>query len=165
VRFDVDANGILNVSASDKSTGKNSKITITNDKGRLSKEDIERMVQEGEKYKADDEAVRARIEARNELENYAYATRNTLGDDKVAGAISADDRGKAEAAVKDALEWLDANPEAPAEECGARRKALEDVWNPIIMRVYQGQQQGQPDAGAAGASAGGAGEPKVEEVD
>ena len=83
VCFDIDANGILNVSAEDKSTGKSNKITITNDKGRLSKDDIERMVQEAEKYKAEDEAHKAKIDARNGLENYAYNLRNTLSDEQV----------------------------------------------------------------------------------
>jgi len=88
VTFDIDANGILNVSAVDKSTGKSSKITITNDKGRLSKEDIERMVDEAEKYKHEDEKARQRIEAKNSLENYAYNIRSTIRDDKVKGKIS-----------------------------------------------------------------------------
>merc|ERR1739836_15631 len=85
VTFDIDANGILNVSASDKSTGKQNKITITNDKGRLSKEDIERMVSEAEKYKAEDEEHKKKVEAKNALENYAYNMRNTVNDEKVAG--------------------------------------------------------------------------------
>merc|ERR1711959_496382 len=83
VVFDIDANGILNVSAEDKTTGKKNKITITNDKGRLSKEDIERMVQEAEQYKDEDEAARVKIEAKNGLENYAYNMRNTLNDDNI----------------------------------------------------------------------------------
>merc|ERR1711934_305724 len=89
VIFDIDANGILNVSAEDKSTGQKNKITITNDKGRLSKEDIERMVQEAEKYKAEDEEHKKKIDAKNGLENYAYNMRNTIKDDKVADKIDA----------------------------------------------------------------------------
>merc|ERR1712167_51593 len=85
VCFDIDANGILNVSAEDKTTGNKNKITITNDQGRLSKDEIERMVQEAEKYKAEDEEHKKKVEAKNSLENYAYNMRNTLNDDKVGG--------------------------------------------------------------------------------
>jgi len=85
VTFDIDANGILNVSAQDKTTGNINKITITNDKGRLSKDDIERMVRDADKYKAEDEKNREKIEAKNGLENYAYSLRNTLKDEKVSG--------------------------------------------------------------------------------
>merc|ERR1712122_121957 len=87
VTFDIDANGILNVSALDKSSGKQEKITITNDKGRLSKDEIERMVEEAEKYKAEDENNRARIEAKNALENYAYNLRNSLNEEKLKDKI------------------------------------------------------------------------------
>merc|ERR1711906_37093 len=106
VTFDIDANGILNVSAIEKSTGKENKITITNDKGRLSQDEIERMVAEAEKYKAEDEANRNRIEAKNQLENYAYSMKNTLNDDKLKDKISEDDKSKAEKAIDDALAWL-----------------------------------------------------------
>merc|ERR1711906_71542 len=92
VTFDIDANGILNVSASDKSTGKSSKITITNDKGRLSKEEIERMVEEAEKYKHEDEKTREKIEAKNSLENYAYNIRNTIRDEKLKDKIEEEDK-------------------------------------------------------------------------
>merc|ERR1719310_1846302 len=92
VTYDIDANGILNVSAVEKSTGKENKITITNDKGRLSKEEVERMVSEAEKYKQEDEANKAKIEARNSCENYAYSLRNSLGEDKIKSAIGEDDQ-------------------------------------------------------------------------
>ena len=85
VTFEVDANGILNVKAEDKGTGKSEKITITNDKGRLSQEEIERMVQEAERYKSEDEDVKKKVEAKNSLENYAYNMRNTVKDEKIAG--------------------------------------------------------------------------------
>merc|ERR1712065_68508 len=90
VTFDIDANGILNVSAVEKSTGKENKITITNDKGRLSQEEIERMVEEAEKYKAEDDANRHRVEAKNQLENYCYSMKSTLDDEKVAALIGDD---------------------------------------------------------------------------
>merc|ERR1711879_223736 len=88
VTFDIDANGILNVNAADKSTGKSQKITITNDKGRLSKEDIEKMVNDAEKYKADDEAAADRVKAKNELESYAYQMKQTVEDEKIKDKIS-----------------------------------------------------------------------------
>jgi len=91
VTFDIDANGILNVSAEDKTTGQKNKITITNDKGRLSKEEIEKMVQEAEKYKAEDEEVKKKVDAKNTLENYAYNMRNTIKDDKIASKLPAED--------------------------------------------------------------------------
>merc|ERR1712176_1027519 len=100
VAFDIDANGILNVSAEDKTTGKKNKITITNDKARLSKEDIERMVQEAEKYKAEDEAHKKKVDAKNALENYAYNMRNTIKDDKVGDKIDAADKETIEKAVE-----------------------------------------------------------------
>merc|ERR1719162_377042 len=92
VTFDIDANGILNVSAIEKSTGKEDKITITNDKGRLSQDEIERMVSEAEKYKAEDDANRNRIESKNGLENYAYSMKSTMADEKLAGKLSESDK-------------------------------------------------------------------------
>jgi heat shock protein 1/8 len=109
VVFDVDANGILNVSAEDKTTGNKNKITITNDKGRLSKDEIERMVQEAEKYAAEDEELKKRVEARNGLENYAYSMRNTIKDPNVGGKLSGEDKKTIEEAVDKAIEWLDQN--------------------------------------------------------
>ncbi|KAG0747782.1 hypothetical protein G6F57_001016 [Rhizopus arrhizus] len=172
VTFDVDANGILNVSALDKTTGKSNKITITNDKGRLSKEEIERMVNDAEKFKAEDEAAAARIQARNGLESYAYNLRNTLQDEKVASKIEAADKEKLEKAVKEATDWLDNSHEASKEEYESRQKELEEVANPIMMKMYQGGA-GMPGAGMPGAAPGGfpggapGGEsgPTVEEVD
>ena len=92
VTFDIDANGILNVSAADKSTGKENKITITNDKGRLSKEEIERMVNDAEKYKHEDEKQKSRITAKNSLESYAFHMKSTVEDEKLKDKISADDK-------------------------------------------------------------------------
>ncbi|GKE51168.1 heat shock cognate 70 kDa protein 2-like protein, partial [Tanacetum coccineum] len=109
VCFDIDANGILNVSAEDKTTGQKNKITITNDKGRLSKEEIEKMVQEAEKYKAEDEEHKKKVEAKNALENYAYNMRNTIKDDKISSKLPADDKKKVEDAVEEAIQWLDGN--------------------------------------------------------
>lgn len=168
VVFDIDANGILNVSAEDKTTGIKNKITITNDKGRLSKDEIERMVQEAEKYKADDEQLKKKVEAKNALENYAYNMRNTVREEKVGAAIGAEDKEKIEKALHEAMEWLDHNQQAEVEEYEHKLKELEELCNPIITKMYQGAGGAPPGAAPGGAPpppAGGAGGPKIEEVD
>merc|ERR1711861_41270 len=118
VSFEIDANGILNVGAEDKGTGKNERITITNDKGRLSQEDIERMVNEAEEFAEDDKRVRDKIDSRNQLENYVYSMKNTLSDTEkgVADKISEDDKTTIEDALKDVSDWLDDNQEAEKED-------------------------------------------------
>ncbi len=170
VCFDIDANGILNVSAEDKSTGQKNKITITNDKGRLSKDDIERMVQEAEKYKAEDEEHKKKIESKNGLENYAYNMRNTIRDDKVGGKLSADDKKTIETAIDGAISWLDANQLAEADEFEDKLKEVEAVCSPIIAKMYKESGGAAPDFSApagegAGASASAGAGPKIEEVD
>ena len=171
VCFDIDANGILNVSAEDKSTGQKNKITITNDKGRLSKEEIERMVQEAEKYKAEDEEHKKKVEAKNGLENYAYNMKNTMNDENVGGKLDPDDKAKITAAVEEAISWLDGNQTAEIDEFEDKLKELEGVCNPIISKMYQGAGGAPPpgaDFGGAGAGAAGPGAgpgPKIEEVD
>jgi heat shock protein 1/8 len=173
VVFDIDANGILNVSAEDKTAGVKNKITITNDKGRLSKDDIEKMVQDAEKYKTEDEEVKRKVEAKNGLENYAYNMKNTIRDDKIAGQLSADDKQTIEKAVEDTIQWLDQNQLAEVDEFDDKQKELEGICNPIIARMYQG---GATDASSAepaygsgyGAASGDASDgpgPKIEEVD
>ncbi|KAJ3342607.1 70-kilodalton heat shock protein [Entophlyctis luteolus] len=173
VTFDVDANGVLNVSAVDKSNGKQNKITITNDKGRLTKEEIERMVSEAEKYKADDEAAAERIQAKNGLESYAYNLRNTTQDEKLADKLSGDDKSKLNAAIDDTIKWLDSNQEAGKDEFEHKQKELEAIANPIMMKVYGGAggMPGGVPGGAPGGFPGGAAPgqpdvgPTVEEVD
>jgi len=175
VTFDIDANGILNVSAQDKTSGKSSKITITNDKGRLSKEQIEEMIKSADKYKSEDESSRKRVEAKNQLENYVYSIRNTLREEKVASALNAEDKTKIEKIVDDTIHWLDTNQLAEVEEFEHKQKEVEQTVNPIMAKMYQ-QQQG----GAAGGFPGAAGHnphgssnnhnsagrgPTVEEVD
>merc|ERR1712100_920907 len=127
VTFDIDANGILNVSAAEKSTGKEQKITITNDKGRMSAEEIDRLVAEAERYKAEDDANRARVEAKNALENYAFSVKNSLNDEKVSAAIEASDKEAVEAAIKETTEWLDNNQNAEKEEFEDKQKSLEGI--------------------------------------
>jgi len=150
VTFDIDANGILNVSACEKSTGKEQKITITNDKGRMSAEEIERLVQEAERYKAEDEANRARVESKNSLENYAFQMRNTINDEKVAGQISPEDKEKVEAAVKETTDWLDANQNAEKEEYEEKQKAIEAICLPIIQSLGGGAGAGGMPGGMPG---------------
>ncbi|KAM3380553.1 heat shock 70 kDa protein [Capsicum galapagoense] len=172
VCFDIDANGILNVSAEDKTAGVKNKITITNDKGRLSKEEIERMVQEAEKYKAEDESMKKKVEAKNSLENYAYNMRNTVKDEKFSGKLDPSDKQKIEKAVDETIEWLDGNQLAEVDEFEDKLKELENLCNPIIAKMYQGGAGGDVPMGAdtgAGYGQGGSADngpgPKIEEVD
>merc|ERR1719305_732722 len=137
VTFDIDANGILNVSAQDKSTGKVNQITITNEKGRLSQADIDRMVSEAEKYAAEDEQNKKKIEAKNGLENYCYSMKNTLQEEKLQDKFDAGDKDKIDKAVQDCLDWLERNQMAETEESEAKQKELEGIINPIMMKVHQ----------------------------
>merc|ERR1719231_13154 len=136
VTFDIDANGILNVSASDKSTGKVNKITITNDKGRLSKEDIERMVNEAESFKAEDDKQRDRVAAKNALESYTYSMKQTVEDEKVKDKISEEDKATIIKKCDETMSWLDANQTAEKDEFEHMQKELEGVCNPIITKMY-----------------------------
>ncbi|KAF7697879.1 hypothetical protein HF521_004389 [Silurus meridionalis] len=166
VTFDIDANGILNVSAVDKSTGKENKITITNDKGRLSKEEIERMVQEADQYKAEDDLQREKIAAKNSLESYAFNMKNSVEDENMKAKISEEDKKKVIERCNKAISWLENNQLAEKEEFEHELKELEKVCNPIITKLYQG---GMP-AGSCGAQARSASGtnsqgPTIEEVD
>ncbi|XP_070826186.1 heat shock cognate 71 kDa protein-like [Chaetodon trifascialis] len=167
VTFDIDANGILNVSAVDKSTMKVNKITINNDKGRLSKEEIERMVNEAEQYKAEDDAQRERVAAKNNLESYVFHVKSTMEDEKIKGKISDEDKKTAVDKCMEVINWLDGNQFAEKDEFDAKHKELESVCAPFITKLYQntgGMPGGFPGAGGApegGASSG----PTIEEVD
>ncbi|PKI83765.1 Homospermidine synthase 1 [Malassezia vespertilionis] len=161
VTFDVDANAILNVSAADKTTGKSEKITITNDKGRLSKEDIERMVSDAEKYKAEDEAAAERIKSRNNLESYTYNLRNSLGEEALASKLDAGDKDKLKAAIDDAIQFIDNTQEGSTEEYAEKQKELEELANPIIQKAYGGAAPPPPGAEGAAPEDG----PQVEEID
>merc|ERR1719355_569105 len=183
VTFDIDANGILNVSASDKSTGKVNKITITNDKGRLSKEEIERMVNDAEKFKAEDDKQKDRISAKNGLESYCFNMKSTLDDEKLKDKISDDDRKTINDKCDETIKWLDANQTAEVDEFKDKQKEVEAVCNPIITKLYQaaggapgGMPGGMPGApggaapgagsgGAPGAGSGSGSGPTIEEVD
>merc|ERR1712188_217282 len=160
VSFEIDANGILNVGAEDKGTGKNEKITITNDKGRLSQDEIERMVQEAEEFQEEDKKVREKIEARNQLENYVYSMKNTLSDSEkgVADKIGDDDKEAIEKALGEANEWLDDNQDAEKEDFDEKLKEVQDICSPIISKVYQ------ESGGAPGGDFGG-GEDMEDDLD
>jgi len=178
VTFDIDANGILNVSAADKASGRENKITITNDKGRLSKEEIERMVNDAEKYKQQDEDQRTRITAKNALESYAFNMKSTVEDEKFKGKISDDDKKTILDKCNEVISWLDSNQMAEKDEFEAQQKELEQACMPIITKMYQASGQAPPNmadmagdmgAGGAGGAAPGAGQggagPTIEEVD
>jgi len=173
VTFDLDANGILNVGAENKESGNKNKITITNDTGRLTKEQIEKMVQEAEKFKDEDKKHQDRVSAKNKLEQYAYGIRTTISDDKTKDKVSASDKATIEEAIKDTQTWLDRNESASVQDYEDKLKEVEGKCQPIIMKIYQaggapggaGEDAGAgPSASSSGPSAGGAG-PTVEEVD
>jgi len=149
VTFDIDANGILNVQAEEKGTGKRNQITITNDKGRLSKSEIERMVKDAAKFEAEDKGQRDRVEAKNGLENYAYSMKNTINDANVGGKLSEEDKKTILEEVEKSLQWLHGNQEAAKEEFEHHQKELEGVCNPIMTKMYQGM------GGAPGGAPGG----------
>jgi len=176
VCFDIDANGILNVSALEKSTGKENKITITNDKGRLSQEEIERMVQEAEQYKAEDDANKNRIEAKNGLENYCYSLKSSIEGEEVKDKIPEEDKTALLDAINDATTWLDANQSAEKEEFEEKQKALEGIAMPILQKMaggggmggmpdMGGMGGGMPDMGGAPPEDDPAGGPTIEEID
>merc|ERR1719164_245568 len=183
VTFDIDANGMLNVSALEKSTGKEYKITITNDKSRLSKEDVEKMTADAEKYAKEDvekmtadaekyakedEEFKKKVEAKNGLENYCYSMKNTLNDEKLKDKISADDKSKAEKAIDDALAWLESNQLAEKEEFEHKQKEVEGICTPIMQSLYSqggGDMGGMPGGMPGAPPGGGGGGPNIEEVD
>merc|ERR1712084_101261 len=145
VTFEVDANGILQVSAEDKGTGKAEKITITAEKGRLSEEDIERMVREAEQYAEEDRNVKERIDARNGLESYVYNLKNQLEDDEngLAEKISSEDKKELQDMIDETLDWMDKNPEVGKDEYDEKQKEVENVANPIMRNMYSGGAGGE----------------------
>jgi heat shock protein 1/8 len=170
VSFDIDANGILNVSAAEKSTGKSNKITITNDKGRLSKDDIERMVEEAEKHAAEDKQRMERIEAKNQLEGYLYNTRNSIREDKVKETLGESTVSEIESWVKEGIEWLEANPEAMKEEYDEKQKLYEERIRPVMMKLYQnsgspGSASDMPDISGMNMGESAPSGPHIEEID
>merc|ERR1712137_1420127 len=171
VTFDIDANGILNVTAADKSTGRENKITITNDKGRLSKEEIERMVSDAEKFRSEDEKQRECVSAKNALESYCFNMKSTVEDEKFKDKLSDADKTTILDKCNEIIKWLDANQLAEKEEFEHKQKEIERVCNPIVTKLYQGAggaPPGFPGAGGApgaGPAPGAGSGPTIEEVD
>ena len=178
VSFDVDANGILNVTAAEKSTGKSQKITITNDKGRLSKEDIERMVSQASEYEAEDKARMEVVEARNGLESYVYNSRNAMNEEKNREKLGAEFCDTYVEKTKEHIGWLESNPNGEKATYDDQKKVAEEDFKPFFIKLYEGMNsKGQmtPEQMAAMAAAQGTAgekaadtsppEPKVEEVD
>ena len=155
ITYDLDANSILNVTAVEKSTGKNNKIVITNDKGRLSKDDIDRLVKEAEKFKDEDNKIKERIEAKNTCEQYCYQVKQSINDAKLKDKFSEDERKQIEGKIDEVLKWVNDNPAASKEEYDAKVKEIEGIFNPIMQKIYQsmggspgGMPNFQPGAGA-----------------
>ena len=139
VTFEIDVNGILRVSAEDKGTGNKNDIVIKNDENRLTPEDIERMINDAEKFAEEDKKVKERVEARNELESYAYSLKNQIGDkEKLGGKLSDEDKETIESAVNEQIEWLEANQDAEGEDYQEHKKALEEIVQPIVSKLYEG---------------------------
>lgn len=143
VTFEIDENSILSVTAHEKGTGKSESITITNDKGRLSKEEIDAMIRDAEKFADQDKELKEKIDAKNSLENYVYTMRNTIEDkEKLADKIDSDDKQKIKDALQEAQDWLSSNDDADKESYESQLKELQSVCDPIISKVYK-QQGGQ----------------------
>jgi L1 cell adhesion molecule like protein len=167
ITYDLDANGILNVTAAEKSTGKSNKITITNDKGRLSKEQIEKMVQEAAEHEKEDKERMEKVEAKNELESYLYNARNSFKDEKVVGKLGADAK-EGEEKAQEFLNWLDNHTDEDKETYKAKMKESEDALRPLLMKLYaSGAAPGEKgsEEGNLPGMHGQDSQPKVEEVD
>ena len=152
ISYDLDANGILTVTAVEKSTGNSKNLVIKSDKGRLSKEEVERKVKEAEQFKEEDEKNAARVEAKNNLESYCYSVRKTFDEEKLKPEFTEDEKTSVLGKVDSTLEWLNSNPTAPKEDYSSRLKELEDLFNPIMQRVYaktggSGTEGGMPNMG------------------
>ncbi|KAK6620762.1 hypothetical protein RUM43_011057 [Polyplax serrata] len=149
VTFEIDANGILQVSAEDKGTGNKEKIVITNDQNRLTPDDIDRMIKDAEKFADEDKRLKEKVESRNELESYAYSLKNQLGDKEKLGAkLSDDDKTKMEEAVDEKIKWLEQNPDAEVDEYKKQKKELEDITQPIIAKLYSSTGGAPPPSAA-----------------
>merc|ERR1712218_199479 len=148
VTFEIDANGILQVSAEDKGAGNKEKITITNDQNRLTPEDIEQMIKDAETFADEDAKLKSKVESRNELESYAYSLKNQINDKEKLGAkISDEDKEKIEEAVNEKISWLESNQEADDEDFKKQKKELEETVQPIIAQLYQGAGGPPPEEG------------------
>jgi L1 cell adhesion molecule like protein len=171
VSFEIDENGIMNVTATDKGTSKNARITITNNKGRLSKEEIERLIKESEKYRDQDELIRKKVEARNSLESYLVNVKHSVNDEQLKDKMSSDDKEKVSSKVSEVQNWLDSHPDSETAEYERKQKEVEDLFNPIMQKVYQtaggsasNGSRGNSSANAHPSGSQGAA-PSVDEVD
>lgn len=136
VSFDVDANGILSISAADKGTGKSQSLTITSEKGRLSEQEIEKMVKEAEEYAEQDKMEKEKIQARNDLESYLYNLKNSVSE-ALSAKLNEDDKSTLSKTVEDALIWLEDHPAAEKSDYDSKQKEVEGIANPIIKRAYE----------------------------
>merc|ERR1712152_10685 len=166
VTFDVDSNGILNVSALEKGSGKAEKIRITNDKGRLSKEEIEKMVADAEKFKGEDDKQKERIDAKNGLESFIFNLKSSLDNQEIKSKLSSEELAGAQTALDEALKWMDSNQLAEKEEFEDKQRELERMSKPIMDKIYgqAGQTCGQQERQERSDSSAGRG-PTIEEVD
>jgi L1 cell adhesion molecule like protein len=167
VTFDMDSNGILNVTAEEKASGKASHIRIENDTGRLSAEDIERMVREADQFKDEDEKIRQAVAAKNNLENYVYSIRSAITEEKTKSLLSQDDLNRLESLIDDTLNWIDAQDNVGKEVYERKKEEFENVCKPIMSRLYSagGNDMGRasnPESGSAENKDEG---PKIEELD
>jgi heat shock protein 5 len=140
VTFEVDANNILQVSAQDKGTGRSQKITIASEKGRLSEEEIERMMREAEEYAEEDRKIKERIDARNGLESYLFNLKNSLDDDSMAASenLSAEDKRELHEVVDNVLDWMDENPGAAKDDFDDKQREVEQIAMPLMRKFYSG---------------------------
>ena len=151
VTFEIDVNGILKVSAEDKGSGSKQSITITNDHNRLKPEDIDRMIQDAEKFADEDKKLKERVEAKNELESYAYSLKTQINDkEKLGGKLSEEDKSKIETAAQDAIKWIEENAQADASDMKERKKELETIVTPIITKLYNKEGSKPPTSGDSG---------------
>lgn len=170
VSFDLSADGILNVSAKDKKGSATGKIRIESEKGRLSQDEIDKIVKDAERYKEEDDRMKKKVTAKNGLESYAYQIRNACDDPKMKDALPQESKDKVIAAVDEAIKWVDENPNAETEEFEAKQKELEEIWKPIIMKLQgaggmPGAPPGAPGAAPGAGAPGGDAGPKIDEVD
>jgi heat shock 70kDa protein 1/2/6/8 len=145
VTFEIDANGITKVTAKDKSSGKENKITISNETGRLSAEEIKRFIEDAEKHKEDDKKMKELFDAKNKLESYVYSIKSMLNDEKTKDKFSEEDKQKITSVIEDSIKWIDNNREASKEEFESKNTEIEQVIQPIVMKLYGGSEGGMPD--------------------
>ena len=167
ITYEVDANGILSVSAIEKSSGKSEQITITNDSNRLSQDEVDRMIKEAEQYKEQDDMLKEKVEAKNKLESYLYSLRSSmLSDDKMKESLG-EDAELVDKTSQEGLDWLEKDEERTKEDYDNKQKEIEGVLGPIIQKAYQANMPagGMPAGGVPGGMPAGDDGPAVEEID